>query len=319
MARKSRKNQNILIQKPENIIYKAGLYARLSVEDFRKKESDSIGTQMSLLRQFASGQPDIRIIREYEDADKTGTNFNRADFNLMLHDIKSGKINCIIVKDLSRFGRNYIETGDYLERIFPLLGVRFISAADNYDSLYTSNDESLTIPLKNIINEYYARDISKKIRSQYEMKRKRGEFCGSVAPYGYIKKGNSLIVDEEKSKTVKRIFSLAARGYGDAKIAEILNSEGIFPPAKHRGSRKWYKSAVRRITVNTAYLGRLEQGKYMTDFMSGGRIKLPPDKRVIVKNTHLPIIDEKIFEAVKIIKQRHKNERKNRIVHETVK
>jgi DNA invertase Pin-like site-specific DNA recombinase len=304
MPRKSKKNK-IETQISLQTTYKAGLYARLSVEDLRKKESDSIGTQMSLLRQFASEQPDMELISEYEDTDRTGTNFNRPGFNRMLDDIRNGKINCIIVKDLSRFGRNHIETGNYIERVFPFMGVRFISISDNYDSTTASNNDGLIIPLKNLINEIYAKDISKKVCSQYELKRKRGDFCGSFAPYGYVKEGNALVIDEAASEVVRRIFRLVIEGYSDLAIARILNDEGV---TKSR-SKRWYKSAIKRITENTTYLGRLEQGKYKTDLMNSGiRVNKSPELWVVVNNTHPPIVDEALFEAVREIRQECKKQ-----------
>jgi DNA invertase Pin-like site-specific DNA recombinase len=320
MARKSRKALGASNQAMgSEAVYKAGLYARLSVEDLRKKESDSIGTQMTLLRQFISEQPDMLPVGEYEDIDRTGTNFKRPGFTRLLDDIRAKKINCVIVKDLSRFGRNHIETGNYLERVFPFMGVRFISVCDNYDSLSESSGESLIIPLKNLINEVYAKDISKKTRLHYEMKRKKGDFCGCFAPYGYIKKGHALVIDEQAAEVVQRIFNLVIKGHSDLAIAKILNDDGIYPPNRHRyeqgilkgkkhgSSQYWYKSVVKRITENTAYLGRLEQGKYRKDLMnSGGRINISADKWVAVDGTHIPIVSQETFDAVKKIREQRK-------------
>ena len=321
MARKSRKSNDVSSQTiPAEKIYTVGLYARLSVEDQRKKESDSIGTQMCLLRQYVNGQPNMILIAEYEDTDQTGTNFKRPDFTRMLDDIRAKKINCIIVKDLSRFGRNYIETGNYLERVFPFMGVRFISVNDNYDSLFISSDDALIIPLKNLINEVYAKDISKKVRTQYEMKRKRGDFCGSFAPYGYIKRGHGLIIDETAAYVVRQIFKLVIDGHSDLAIAGFLNDNGILPPNKHRYEqgilkgnkhntvRYWYKSVVKRITENKVYLGNLEQGKYKNDLMNGGRIYLSSDEWVVSNETHPAIIDTETFEIVKNIRQNRKRQ-----------
>jgi len=321
MARKSRKNNEI----NEQIIlterfYNVALYARLSVEDQRKKDSDSIGTQMSLLRQYISMQPDMRLVEEYTDVDQTGTNFKRPGFNCLLEDIRTKKINCIIVKDLSRFGRNYIETGNYLERVFPFMGVRFVSVNDNYDSCVMSGDESLIIPLKNLINEVYAKDISRKVRSQYEIKRKRGDFCGCFAPYGYIKNGHVLVVDEPAANVVKQIFKLVIEGHSDLAIAGILNDDGIHPPNrrryeqgilkgnKHKTVHYWYKSVVKRITENRVYLGNLEQGKYKNDFATGGRIYLANDEWVVSNETHPPIVDAETFEAVEEIRKNRKKQ-----------
>jgi len=312
MARKSRKEKEIVEAKSVfEQLYKVGLYARLSVEDIRKKESDSIGTQTSLLRQYVSEQTDMIEVSLYQDIDKTGTNFNRPGFNKLLDDIRAKKVNCIVVKDLSRFGRNHIETGNYLERVFPFMGVRFVAIGDGYDSSAPTSGDELIIPLKNLVNEITAKDISKKVRSEYAMKRQRGEFCGAFAPYGYIKEGNALVVDEEAAEVVKRIFQLVLEGHSDNAITAHLNDSKILPPNRHRyeqgllkGEKHskcqyWYKSVVKRITENPAYLGRLEQGKYRTGLMNGGvRIYTPKSDWIISENTHPAIIDEATFEAV---------------------
>ncbi len=322
MARKKRKLNSQADNFDSERIFRAGLYARLSVEDIRKKESDSIGTQMCLIRQYVEQQSDMIISREYEDVNQTGTNFERPGFNRMLEDIRAKKIDCVVVKDLSRFARNYIEAGSYLEEIFPFLGVRFVSICDNYDSLFAKYDDALLIPLKNIINEVYAREISKKVRSQYALKRKKGEFCGSFAPYGYIRDGHKLIIDEEAAVVVRRIFRLAIEGYSDNYIAGILNSEGVLPPNKHRleqgvlksgryeDAKYWYKSTVRRITENRAYLGQLAQGRYHTNLMNGGvKVYIPENEWVITHNSHPEIISAETFEAVRNIRQKRKESR----------
>jgi len=320
MPRKSRKGTGTISETVATVpLYKVGLYARLSVEDIRKKESNSIGTQISLLKQYVSEQADMTPFDVYEDIDKTGTNFNRPGFNRLLDDIRTGKVNCIVVKDLSRFGRNHIETGNYLERVFPFMGVRFVAIGDNYDSNSHSSSDDLTIPLKNLVNEVYAKDISKKVRSQYETKRQRGDFCGAFAPYGYIKKGNALVVDETAAEVVTRIFQLVIEGYSDNAITAILNADGILPPNRHRyeqgilkgkkhsKAKYWYKSVVKRITQNTAYLGRLEQGRYKTGLMNGGaRIHIAKDDWVVALDTHTAIIDEATFEAVQELRKNRK-------------
>ena len=317
MPRTSRKDTGIAVaQTTYEPLYKVGLYARLSVEDMRKKESDSIGTQTSLLRQYIGEQADMMEVALYQDIDKTGTNFNRPGFNKLLDDIRKGKVNCIVVKDLSRFGRNHIETGNYLERVFPFMGVRFVAIGDGYDSFAPKSGDELIVPLKNLMNEVTAKDISKKVRSEYAMKRQRGEFCGAFAPYGYIKEGNALVVDEGAAQVVKRIFTLVLDGHSDNAITALLNNDGILPPnrhkyeqgllkgEKHSKAKYWYKSVVKRITENPMYLGRLVQGKYRTALMSGGvRIYNPKDDWVISENTHPAIIDEGTFEAVQELRK----------------
>ena len=312
MPRKSRKETaiaNVIV--PQQAIYKVGLYTRLSVEDIRKKESDSIGTQAALLRQYITEQPDMVEVAVYQDTDKTGTNFNRPGFNKLLEDIRAKNVNCIVVKDLSRFGRNHIETGNYLERVFPFMGVRFVAIGDGYDSNAPTSGDELIMPLKNLVNEIYAKEISKKTRLQYEVKRQRGDFCGAFAPYGYIKQGNALIVDEVAAEVVKRIFTLVLDGYSDNAITAMLNNDNILPPNRHKYEqgllkgdkhskcKYWYKSVVKRITENSSYLGNLEQGRYKTGFMNNGKLQhLPKSEWTISANTHPAIIDEEIFLAV---------------------
>jgi len=317
MPRTSKKDTGATVaQATHEPLYKVGLYARLSVEDIRKEESDSIGTQTTLLRQYVGEQADMMEVGLYQDIDKTGTNFNRPGFNKLLDDIRAKKINCIVVKDLSRFGRNHIETGSYLERVFPFMGVRFVAIGDGYDSSTPRSGDELIVPLKNLMNEVTAKDISKKVRSEYAMKKQRGEFCGAFAPYGYIKKGNALIVDEQAAEVVKRIFQLVLEGHSDNVITAILNESKILPPSRHRyelGLSKsekhgnvvnWYKSVVKRITQNPMYLGRLVQGKYRTALMSGGvRIYTPKDDWVVSENTHPAIIDDATFDAVQELRQ----------------
>ncbi|MCL1878438.1 MAG: recombinase family protein [Defluviitaleaceae bacterium] len=263
MARKSRRAETAVIA-PK--LFRAGLYARLSVEDLRKKQSDSIGTQVELLRRHVSAFADIVVTAEYKDINQSGTNFDRPGFNQMLADIRANTINCVVVKDLSRFGRNHIETGHFLEHVFPQMGVRFISVGDDYDSQYP--DDGLIIPLKNLINEAYAKDISKKLRSKFQMKRKKGEFCGTIAPYGYVVENKRLAVDSVSAGVVRRIFSMVVGGYSDYAIAAKLNSEGVFPPKrylyekgllkseKYKTAKLWYKSVVKRITENPAYIAK---------------------------------------------------------------
>lgn len=326
MARKSRKANAISEKQADMKIYKVAVYVRLSVEDIRKKISDSIGTQKTMLLQYIQTQPDMELYKIYEDVNYTGTNFDRPGFAKMIEDLQSGKVDCVIVKDLSRFGRNFEETGNYLERVFPFLKVRFISVNDGYDSLTATLDETtLIVPLKNLINEMYARDISKKVQAGFKQKQKRGEFCGSFAPYGYIKNGNSLIIDEETAPIVNQIFIWALEGYGNTAIAKKLNGLKITPPSryrfekgitkakKHEDTRFWYESAVSRITENLVYTGVLAQGKYQSNFPNGGgRIEKNFDEWLIYENTHTAIIDKETFDKVQKLHSQRKEGVKNK-------
>ena len=190
MARKSRKNMmpleaTALPDKEKKVLFKAGLYARLSHETEENIERGTIETQMELMKNYVKDHEDIVIEEEYYDASFTGTNFERPDFQRMLEDAKTGRINCIIVKDLSRLGRNYVEMGNYIERVFPFLNVRFIAVTDDFDSFRPGTD--LMMPLKNIVNEFYAKDISKKVSTAHRRKWTTDEYMCGFAPYGYLK------------------------------------------------------------------------------------------------------------------------------------
>ena len=329
MARKTRKAFNN--ENADNIppisekIYKTAIYVRLSVEDIRKKISDSIGTQKAMLLQYIETQPNLQLYKIYEDINYTGTNFNRPGFTKMIEDIQSGTVNCIIVKDLSRFGRNFEETGRYLEHVFPFLQIRFISVNDSYDSLTATLDETtLIVPLKNLLNEIYAHDISKKSQSSFKLKQKRGEVCGAFAPYGYIKRGTSLIIDEKTAPVVKQIFMWVTEGYSDNAITQNLNALKIAPPGrylfekglakskKHEDTTFWYKSAVKRISENLTYTGILAQGKYQSNFLNGGGIiKKNSTEWIVRENTHKAIIEKELFDKVQKIRLHRKESMKN--------
>ena len=334
MARKTKKAINI--EKTDIIppvfikTYKTAVYVRLSLEDIRKKISDSIGTQKNMLLQYIQTQPDLQLYKIYEDINYTGTNFNRPGFTKMIEDIQSGEVDCIIVKDLSRFGRNFGETGHYLEQVFPFLNVRFISVNDSYDSLTATVDETtMIVPLKNLMNEIYARDLSKKVQLGKKQKQKRGEFGGSIAPYGYIKTGNSFIVDEETAPVVKQIYTWVLEGYSDNAITQKLNGLKITPPGRYRfdkgivkakkfeNTKFWHKSVIKNMTENLAYTGVLAQGKYQSNFLNGNRLtKKNRNEWIICENTHTAIIDKEIFETVQKIRlQRKGNEKNNEITN----
>lgn len=296
---------------------KAACYLRLSREDGDKSESDSISNQRSLINDFVNQKTGIKLIKEYVDDGYSGTNFDRPSFKRMMEDVKAGKINCIIVKDLSRLGRNYIETGRYLERIFPFIGVRFISVLDRYDSADESNDaDQIIIPFKNLINDSYCRDISTKIRSQLDVKRKSGKFIGSFACYGYCKDpkdNNHLIVDPVAADIVRQIFQMKLDGFNSQRIADALNAMGVLPPAEYKRSNGlnydsgfrigsgvgWSPTSVNRILANEIYIGTMVQG---TNRKISYKIKqtraVPKEDWIRVENTHEPIVSKEIFEEV---------------------
>lgn len=224
----ARTKRNAHSRSPSQAIWQAALYTRLSWEDGDKPESDSIANQRALLESFAAQQPDLQVIGQYSDDGYTGTNFQRPDFQRMIADIEAGKINCVIVKDLSRFGRDYINAGQYLERWFPEHGVRFLAVNDHIDSERGPYD--MLLPFKNVFNEQYARDISHKVKSAMQSKQRQGQFIGAFSSYGYRKDPqdhNKLLVDPCAAAVVQRIFDLYEQGNGKIRIAKLLNEEGI--------------------------------------------------------------------------------------------
>lgn len=297
--------------------YLAASYLRLSREDGDKAESDSIQNQRELIREFLKGKTDIRSVEEYIDDGYSGTSFDRPAFSQMIEDAKKKKIDCIIVKDLSRLGRNYIETGKYIEKIFPFMGIRFIAVNDHYDSANEESDaDHIIIPFKNLINDAYCRDISIKIRSQLDVKRKNGKFIGSFAGYGYLKDPkdkNHLIIDEYAAEVVRLIYSLKLDGMSSGRIAEKLTEMGALPPLEYKRmlgmnfnsgfrsgpNQKWSVVAINRILKNELYTGMMVQGKRKK---INYKVKQSRDVNeadwIRVADTHEAIIPAEMFQRV---------------------
>lgn len=301
----------------ETKIWNATLYLRLSRDDGDKEESNSITGQRELLRDFIRNHPELREYAVRIDDGFTGSNFERPDFKKMMEDVKEGRTNCIIVKDLSRFGRNYLDAGEYIEKIFPFLGVRFIAVNDNYDSLgEKSASDDLVIPFKNLINEAYCRDISVKVRTQLEIKRKSGQYIGAFAVYGYMKDEtdkNRLIVDEYAADIVRDIFAWKLDGMSPQDIAVRLNQSGILSPMEYKKSlgmkfatsfkanaqAAWSANSVLRILKNPVYIGVLTQGKETTpSYKVRKRIIKPEDEWAVIPDSHEPIVRREDFETV---------------------
>ncbi len=299
-----------------SIIYNAAMYVRLSKDDGDKAESDSISNQKELIKDFLKSKPEINLCSERVDDGFSGVNFDRPGFQAMMADIRSGIINCVIVKDFSRFGRNYIEVGKHLEHIFPFLGVRFISVNDHYDTANKASDsDELIVPFKNLINDAYSRDISVKIRSQLQVKRKKGDFTGAFAAYGYIKSPdnkNQLIIDEYAAEIVRDIFRMKMEGMSQQGIADLLNAKGELSPMEYKrfhnmnystsfkinSKALWTAVAVGRILKNPIYIGVLEQGKVTTpNHKLKKRVTKPVSEWCVVKNAHEPIISKQIFDT----------------------
>jgi Site-specific recombinases, DNA invertase Pin homologs len=295
--------------------YRAAVYIRLSREDGDKEESNSVTNQREYIYAFIQSNPDISVECERIDDGYSGVTFDRPGFNQMLSDIRSGRVNCVVVKDLSRFGRNYIEAGRYLEHIFPFIGVRFIAINDGYDSTAAeSRTDSILIPFKNLINDAYSRDISVKIRSQLEVRRKRGDFVGSFPVYGYFRSQdnkNQLVIDEYAANIIRDIFKWKINGFSNQKIADRLNDSGVHSPYEYklllqwsfqtsfkRNDRaRWSAAAIGRILSNETYTGVLLQGKETTpNYKVKKRIKKPSADWIRIQNAHPPIISKDVFE-----------------------
>lgn len=303
-------------------IYRAIAYYRLSKDDGAKRESDSIANQRKLIQEYASTHSDVCIVREAYDDGYTGTNYDRPGFCVVMEAIESGEVDCVIVKDLSRLGREYIETGKYLEMVFPDKGVRFIAINDDVDSDHRSQGDDILIPVKNLINETYCRELSKKLRAQFRLQRSNGEFLGAFASYGYRKSADDkhkLVIDEYAAEVVRGIFSFKMQGYSQQAIADCLNRMGELPPSEYKKQQglqyqsgfksseksKWTAVTVRKILTNTLYIGELVQGKRGTPNYKVKKMReRRPEEWSVVKNNHEPIIDELIFMAVQRILQR---------------
>ena len=318
MSRVSRKQNPIQpaaapVQSRQRIYNTAG-YCRLSIEDSGHPGADTLSVQEELVGRFIESQPDMRFCGQYSDNGHTGTNFERPAFESLMAAVKTGKIDCIVVKDLSRFGRNYLETGNYLEHVFPFLDVRFVAVNDNFDTLTAQrSSDGYIVPLKNIVNEVFSKDISRKIIPALNAMREKGQFTGSYAPYGYrLCKDDChrLEPDEETSEIVKEIFQLRVEGVSLHEIVYRLNQRGTPSPARMRYLRgesksersaraKWGISAIKLILSQEVYLGHMVQGRKRSCLYQGQKqINVPKEEWCIVRNTHTPVIDEATFAAV---------------------
>lgn len=325
MARKSRKNRQNPLKKQtlssDMKLYRTGVYARLSVEDSKNSDCDTIENQLNLVREYIESKPYLKQTAEYVDNGISGTRFDRPEFTRMIEDMRAGKIDCIVVKDLSRLGRNYLETGDYLEKIFPFFGIRFIAVTDGYDSIHANAaEDGMIVPLKNLINEAYAKDMSKKVSTAIEIKQQQGKFIGCRAAYGYMKNPedkNHLLVDKEVSHIVVRIFECKAEGMGNASIARMLNEEGIFSPMRYKyekGLTKnrryaeslWNDGTIAAMIVNPVYIGDMEQGVHKEVMYKGiKKHNVEKAERIYVAGTHEPIISRELFDRVqKLVEER---------------
>jgi len=306
------------IEKINNQEYNAAIYIRLSKEDGDREESESVVNQKKILKAFAK-ENRYKVFDEYVDDGYTGTNFNRPDFKRMIKDIEKGKVNMVITKSLSRLGRDYIETGRYIESYFPENGIRYIAILDDVDTFLDKNCD--TVAFKNIINDYYAKETSKNIKKTKNKKKKEGFYYTLCAPFGYkkIDKAGNLEIDEVQAAIVRRIFDLFIEGKGTYQIARILTEENIEPPGLQmkmpsvvcnitNTTDKWNHNTVRRILANQIYIGNCEQNKTKKiSYKSKKLISLPVEEHTITKNHHQPIISLEKWDVVQKMLKNHKN------------
>ena len=263
------------------------------------------------MKNFVADTEDIAVAEIYKDSDYSGTNFDRPGFTQMMEDIKHGKINCVIVKDLSRLGRNYVETSNYIERVFPFFHVRFLAVTDDFDSFREGVD--LTVPLKNIINEFYSKDLAKKSSSAKKALWKEGKFTGAWEPYGYRKSEqdrHQLVVDEEAAGHLREIFTMYMDGCSYSDIAKRLNTDGILSPTLQREyyktgekpspeSKPWNNYEVKRVLQDVHCTGDSVYGKYQQSVFQGNKQRnLPESEWLYAENTHEGIIDKELFRQV---------------------
>ena len=302
--------------------YRVAMYLRLSQDDEKydkdfKAESNSISNQRLQIQDYIDKNEEMELAKEYVDDGYSGINFERPAFKEMMEDVITGSINCIVVKDLSRFGRDYIDSGRYLQRVFPSLDIRFIALNDNYDSFTASETEkNLVIPFKNFINDNYCRDTSAKVRSVCKVKRKQGQFISNYAPYGYEKDKedkHKIVIDKEVEYVVRKIFSMKLEGYSSYSIAKHLNDNGIPSPMEHKKAKgiryktgfctkavaNWDTPAVNRILTNEVYIGTLQQGKReKINYKLDKVVSKNKSDWIEIEDNHEAIIDPHDFEIV---------------------
>ena len=316
MARKSRKAQAqpVAEVKKETAALPTAIYARLSVENSGKDDDgNSLQNQIAVCEDYLDGCPHLRLTEVYSDNGRTGTVFDRPAWNRLMDDVRTGKIQCIVVRDLSRFGRDYVETGSYLEKIFPALGTRFISVKENFDNFTCGNAmESLSVSLQNLVNAMYSRDISKKVSTALRAQMETGRFRNRNLPYGYLwnEDKTAYVVDEDAAAVVRQIFEWKRQEVSVYTIVERLKAGGIESPERHKrraGTRNggniqgegWCPSTIRGILQNRAYIGEMICGKSETALYKGLKKRLTEkDNWIVVSEAHPPIVSVSDFEAV---------------------
>ena len=309
------KSEEQLLNKESINSFQTAIYARIS-RDKKEKPSDSIENQIALCESFIQKSEDFSLAGIYKDIAKTGTDFERLDFENLMEEVRMGKVNCIVVKDLSRFGRNYTELGNFIEKIFPFLGVRFIAVNDNLDTFHMEDpNKSLEVILKNIVNETYAKDISKKVSSSHQMRIKQGGFICGAAPYGYVARKDEdgirrLYLDENTAPIVKEIFDAYLKGLSTLGISKLLLEKRVYIATDYRKFGKavsdseeviriWQPTTILQVLKNRAYTGTLIQGRNQKHLYEGkSRERLSEEHWTVTENAHEAIISMDTFEKV---------------------
>ncbi|MBR4907778.1 MAG: recombinase family protein, partial [Acidaminococcaceae bacterium] len=316
MARKSRKNALTEAPKKASVFIRTAVYLRLSVED-NNNRGNSLENQQLIIQDYLADKPEFKVVCTFTDNGLSGLNYNRPGFQNMLEEIEAGRIDCVIVKDLSRLGRNFIDTGYYIEQYFVTRNTRFIAVTDQFDSSRADQlHGGIMLPLKNMINEAYALDIGRKIKAQAHQAMLDGEFVGARAPYGYMKDPKNchkLIVDEGAAPVVRQIFQWAYEKMGVNQIVLRLNEAGVVTPNIYKrehgdegkryktGCEKWQTRTVAMILRNQTYTGDLVQGKSKT--VDHQQMPASPEDYIIVRNTHPALVSREMFAAVQAYRQ----------------
>lgn len=324
MARTAKRRQkaieSTISQEKVAVIYKTAIYVRLSRED-NLKDSDSIDNQIAVLKAYIRDKSDFKLVAVFEDNGFTGTDFDRPGWQELMEQVKAGTVNCIIVKDLSRLGRNYIETGEFLEKLCPFFGIRFIAVNDGFDTETAEANGQLSVSLSNIINDYYAKDISRKVSTALRNKMEHGEYIGNWEKYGYLKSPedkNLLIINPETAPVVQMIYQWRSEGVSYMGINRKLNDMGVSSPSQYKANRGivtnnnqkakiilWNKHMVTDILRDIAYIGHLAQRKTAGCLYAGIPTTLADEQDwIVVKNTHEPIISQELFDKVQLINQK---------------
>ena len=308
MGRKSRRNPECapVLTEPSIDIFPTAIYARLSDKNSGKDDDGAaIENQIEVCKEYVSAATDLELVKVYVDNGWTGTNMNRPAFEEMMEAVKNGTIKAVIVRDLSRFSRNYIETGVYLEKIFPRLDIRFISVKENFDSFKTGgNWESVMIALQSLMNDLYAKDISRKVHAVYKVQKEEKSFSWRCIPYGYMwnEDHSNIVPEEETAAVVRMIFEWRVEGLSDYKIAKKLNELGIQSSfARKRGEdHEWISASVRDLIKNPAYIGCKVWGRRRCELYKGIKIERTPETEwVVIENAHEPIVSKEIFDKAR--------------------